>query len=62
MSGVASAKNQPFAQVIMSMDAFVATFSFFEAAVKRYVNQGLITQEMVDEYRAVNANIDWKTR
>jgi hypothetical protein len=43
-SGSGQSQTQPFAQVVMPMDAFAATFSFFEAAVQKYIEQGLISQ------------------
>jgi hypothetical protein len=52
-------RSQAFAQVIMPMDGFMATFTFFEAAINRYLSQGTITEERLNEMRRVNAGIRW---
>jgi hypothetical protein len=54
-------RSQAFAQVIMSMEGFAASFTFFEAAINRYISQGLISEERLNEFRAANAQIQWKT-
>jgi hypothetical protein len=54
-------KPQAFAQVIMPMDGFMATFAFFEAAIKRYLSQGTISEERLNEMRRLNAEIRWMT-
>jgi hypothetical protein len=59
-SGSGQSQTQPFAQVVMPMDGFAATFSFFEAAVKKYIEQGLITQSRLDEFRKIYTNIEFK--
>jgi hypothetical protein len=59
-SGNGQSQTQPFAQVVMPIDGFAATFSFFEAAVKKYIEQGLITESRLDELRNIYANIELK--
>src|SRR5690242_7366458 len=59
-SGSGQSQTQPFVQVVMPIDGFVATFAFFEAAVTRYKEQGLITQSRIDEIRQIYANIEIK--
>ena len=59
-SGSGQSQTQPFAQVVMHIDAFAATYSFFEAAVKKYMEQGLISQSRLDEFRELHGNIEWK--
>ena len=54
-------RMQAFAQVVMPMDGFVATFSFFEAAIKRYLSQGIISEERLNQFREANAKIKWTT-
>jgi hypothetical protein len=54
-------RSQAFAQVIMSMEGFAATFTFFEAAINRYISQGLISEERLNQFRAGNAKIEWKS-
>jgi hypothetical protein len=46
--------------VVMPIDGFAATFSFFEVAMQKYIEQGLITQSRLDELRKVYANIELK--
>ena len=49
--GDGTSTTQAFAQVIMPMDAFAGTFAFFEAAIKKYLAEGLITEARLDELR-----------
>ena len=44
-------KNQVIAQVIMPVRAFVNSGLFFERALKQFVEQGTISQQMVDEIK-----------
>lgn len=44
---------QSFAQVIMPMDGFVSMFVFFEAQLRLFVQQGFITEQRLEELRAV---------
>jgi hypothetical protein len=53
-------KSQPFMQVVTSMEGFAATFTFFEAAVERYVSQDLLTQQMINQFREAQKSINWK--
>lgn len=46
-----SSKPQPFAQVIMPMLGFAASFCFFESRIKVFLEQGYITQEQLDQFR-----------
>jgi hypothetical protein len=59
-SGSGQSQTQPFAQVVMPIDGFAATFSFFEAAMKKYLQQGLITQSRLDELRGIYAKVELK--
>jgi hypothetical protein len=61
-SGTGQSKLQPFAQVVMPMETFAATFAFFEASVSRYIEQGFITPSRLDEFRAIYKDINWRTR
>jgi hypothetical protein len=45
-------RTQPFAQVVMPVDAFVNMVGFFQVAVDILVKQGFITQQKVDEHFA----------
>jgi hypothetical protein len=49
-----------FAQVVMPMSGFVSTYCFFELAVNRYLQQGLIKQTEVDAMRAQLAGTVWR--
>jgi hypothetical protein len=44
-------KNQVVAQIIMPVNAFIYTGLFFEKALKQFVEQGTISQQMVDEIK-----------
>jgi hypothetical protein len=52
-SGDGSSVNQAFAQVIMPMDGFATMFTFFEVAIAKYITDGLIRQERVEELRDI---------
>jgi hypothetical protein len=43
--------NQPFAQIVMPLDAFVQAAAFFNQGVERMVAIGLITKEQVEALR-----------
>jgi hypothetical protein len=47
-AGKAEYKNQIFAQVVMPVAGFVQMATFFEEALRRFVAQGVIPQQMVD--------------
>jgi hypothetical protein len=51
LRGSNSTKSQPFAQVVMPMDGFLAAFCFFENRIKRFLEEGHITQAKLDEFR-----------
>jgi hypothetical protein len=59
-SGSGQSRNQSFAQVIMPMDAFAATFALFERAVTKYIEQDLITKERLDTFREIYKNVEFK--
>ena len=59
-SGSGQSETRPFAQVVMPIDGFAATFSFFEAAMQKYMEQGLITQSRLDEIRKIYAKTEFK--
>jgi len=44
-------QTQPFAEVVMPMDGFAGAVTLFEAALRRFIIQGFITQARVDELR-----------
>ncbi len=54
-AGDGTSIQQAFAQVIMPMDAFVATFAFFEVAINRYMHDGLITADTLEAQRKLAA-------
>jgi hypothetical protein len=51
LHGGGTTKVQPFAQVVMPMDGFLAAFCFFENRIKLFIESGHITQAKLDEYR-----------
>jgi hypothetical protein len=44
-------KNQIVAQIIMPVDGFISSSLFFESALKKFVEQGTISQQMVDKIK-----------
>lgn len=44
-------KNQIVAQIIMPVHAFIYAGLFFEEALKQFVEQGTISQQMVDQVK-----------
>ena len=60
-AGGGQTKTQLTHQIVMPMDAFAATFTFFEAAVKKFVSQGSIAEARLEELRKIQATIAWKT-
>jgi hypothetical protein len=50
-SGKAEYKNQVVAQVVMPLAGFVASYVFLEKAVKQFMSDGTISQEMVTAFR-----------
>jgi hypothetical protein len=47
--GKQSYKNQIIAQVVMPTSAFIHAGLFFERALKQFTEQGIISQQLVDE-------------
>lgn len=46
------AKTQVVGQVVMAMSGFLDAASFFESAVRGYVERGVVSRERVNEARA----------
>jgi hypothetical protein len=53
--GGGTSKMQPFAQIVMPMDGFLAAFCFFEDRIKTFLEAGHITQARLDEFRRLVA-------
>jgi len=49
--GKAEYQNQVVAQVVMPLAGFVASYVFLEKAVKKFISDGTISQEMVTTFR-----------
>lgn len=50
-SGVASFRPRATTQIAMPLVSFLHTSAFFERAVKLFISQGIITQEVFDEVK-----------
>jgi hypothetical protein len=50
-SGKAEYQNQVVAQVVMPLAGFVASYVFLEKAVKKFISDGTISQELVTTFR-----------
>jgi hypothetical protein len=51
--GDGRSQMQAFAQVVMPMDGFAMMFVFFEAQIRVLVENGYITEEHLNELRAI---------
>jgi hypothetical protein len=54
-AGDGRSQLQPFAQVVMPMDGFAATFVFFEAQLRTLVQAGYISEQRLAELREIFA-------
>lgn len=52
-------KNQPFAQVIMPVSAFVQMTTFFEKALKHFATNGTISLDVINAARALEKAEPW---
>lgn len=55
LDGSSQTQTQPVTQVIMPFDSFVQTTIFFQRALDNFINQGLISQDRVQEIRRITA-------
>jgi hypothetical protein len=46
------AHTQPFAQLVMSLDGFVATTLFLQNVLSRLITENFVTEEQIAEIRA----------
>lgn len=51
LGGTPGSKLTPMAQVVMPMEAFIATLAFFEIRLEALKAAGLVTQSQLDEAR-----------
>ena len=58
-TGDGGTNNTITSQVVMPLDGFVATFIFFETAIRRYVEQGLVHEKQMNDLRGIIEKMPW---